>query len=271
MALSINTNISALNSTRKLMNSTNALSKTFERLASGLRVNGAKDDAAGLAIATRMTAQVRGMNMAIRNTNDGISMMQVAEGALDETTNALQRVRELGIQARNGTLTDNDRASLQLEVTELISEINRIATSTKFNGEVMLANGMTKVFQVGADSGNTLTVTFDDADTTDLGVNATTVATSAGASAAIVSVDAALDSVSDIRAKLGAYQNRFESTIANLSNISENTSAARSRIMDADIATETANLTRNSIMQQAGTSILAQANQQPQIALRLLG
>ena len=287
MALSINTNIAALNSTRHLMKSTSALGKTFERLSSGLRVNSAKDDAAGLSISTRMTAQLRGMNMAIRNTNDAVSLVQVAEGALGETTNSLQRMRELAVQASNSTMTTTDRDDLQKEVIQLMSEIERIADSTKFNGQLLLDGNFTsEVFQVGANAGETLNVTIATAQTNQLGLSTGTAgaALSIGAGAgavtgtgagyigsAIGKIDNALDSVSDIRAELGAYQNRFESLIANLSNVSENTTAARSRVMDADIAQETANLTRSAIMQQAGTSILAQANQQPQIALQLLG
>jgi flagellin len=287
MALSINTNIASLNANRHLMRSTTDLGRTFERLASGLRVNGARDDAAGLSISTRMTAQIRGMNMAIRNTNDAISLVQVAEGALNETSNSLQRMRELAIQASNSSMNGTDRDDLQKEVTQLMEEIQRIGSATQFNNQnVIDGTFATKGFQVGANVGQTLTVTIGDADAAALGLStgAANLAMSIGAGAgaitgtgagyigsAIGKIDNALDSVSDIRSTLGAYQNRFESLIANLSNISENTTAARSRIMDADIAQETSNLTRSAIMQQAGTSILAQANQQPQIALQLLG
>ena len=282
MALSIVTNMASLNSSRNLMKSTSNLSTTFERLSSGMRINGAKDDAAGLSIATRMTAQVRGMNMAIRNTNDAISLMQVAEGALVETQNAMQRMRELAVQSNNATMTGVDRDALQLEINQLMSEIGRIASSTAFNGQnVVNGSFFQRDFQVGADAGQTLQVTIGSADIKAIGLStgAGAAGMSIGSNAAntgnidnaITKLDAALDSVSDIRANLGAYQNRFESLIANLSNVSENTVGARSRIQDADIAQETANLTKNSIMQQAGTSILAQANQQPQIALMLLG
>jgi flagellin len=272
MALSINTNMASLNATRHLTKSTKSLSTTFERLSSGMRINSAKDDAAGLSISTRMTAQIRGMNMAIRNTNDAISLVQVAESALDETTNALQRMRELAIQANNATMTTTDKADIQKEVIQLLSEVERIADSTKFNGQNVI-NGTfaTKRFQVGADMGDTLVVSIGDAQQVALGINALQVSGTGSASAAISKLDTAINSVTDMRASLGAYQNRFESLIANLSNISENTSSARSRIQDADIAQETANLTKNAIMQQAGTAILAQANQQPQIALQLLG
>ena len=285
MALAINTNVASLNATRHLLNSTKSLGTTFERLSSGLRLNGAKDDAAGLSISTRMTSQIRGLNMAVRNTNDAISLVQVAEGALDETTNALQRMRELAVQAKNDTMTGGDRDDLQLEVEQLMAEIQRISTTTEFNdGKVVDGTFATKNFQVGAEKDQTIQVTIGSAGVTALGlsggVNTMSIGSNAGSKvgnaagyigSAIAQIDNALDSVSDIRSQLGAYQNRFESVIANLSNVSENTSAARSRIMDADIATETANLTKNAIMQQAGTAILAQANQQPQIALQLLG
>jgi len=281
MALSIVTNISSLNSTRHLMKSTGNLTRTFERLSSGMRINGAKDDAAGLSIATRMTAQVRGMNMAIRNTNDAVSLVQVAEGALVETQNSMQRMRELAIQANTATMTDTDKNALQLEVTALMSEIQRISSTTEFNGQAVVDGTFkAKNFQVGADVGQTLQVTIGSADVQAIGLSGggtfMSIGSGAGATGtmidqAITRIDAALDSVSDLRANLGAYQNRFESLIANLSNVSENTVAARSRIEDADIAKETASLTKNAIMQQAGTAILAQANQQPQIALQLLG
>ncbi|GAB0058797.1 Flagellin [Candidatus Magnetaquicoccaceae bacterium FCR-1] len=279
MSLSINTNLASLNAQRKLTGTTNVLSTTFQRLSSGLRINSAKDDAAGLTIATRMTAQIRGINQAMRNANDGISMMQVAEGALDETSNALQRIRELSVQAANDTLVGADRLAIQDEINQLLNEIDRIAVHTEFNNQVLLSGGWetAKVFQVGAEAGQMISMTVDRTTTTSLlsmtavgAAGAINVSTQASANATIARIDRALDSVSDIRANLGAFQNRFEAVIANLGNVSENTSASRSRIMDADIAAESANLTRNSILQQAGTAILAQANQQPQIALQLL-
>ncbi|MBF0341495.1 MAG: flagellin FliC [Magnetococcales bacterium] len=276
MSISINTNIAALNAQRKLDGTTKALSTTYQRLSSGLRINSAKDDSAGLTIATRMNAQIRGLNQAARNANDAISMSQVAEGALDETTNALQRIRELSVQAANDTLVANDRMAIQKEINQLMSEIDRISTHTQFNNQVLLSGAWetAKVFQVGANAGQTITMTVDRTTTASLlsagATGAINVSTQGSANATIARIDRALDSVSDIRANLGAFQNRFEAVINNLSNVSENTSASRSRIMDADIAAESANLTRNSILQQAGTAILAQANQQPQIALQLL-
>ncbi|MBF0455032.1 MAG: flagellin FliC [Magnetococcales bacterium] len=275
MPLYINTNIASLNAQRNLLNSSNELGKTFARLSSGLRVNSAKDDAAGLSISTRMTSQIKGLNMAIRNANDGVSMAQVAEGALSETTNALQRMRELAVQAANGALTASDRADLQQEVTQLISEVQRISTQTEFNTMPMLNGSFTGMrIQVGAESGQTISFAIDPMSTSALGITNVSIGSNAGplgAASAISTLDAALSSVSDLRATLGAVQNRFEAVIANLSNVVENMSAARSRILDADIAEETAALTRNAILQQAGTAVLAQANQQPQLALQLLG
>ena len=281
MALFINTNVASINSQRNLLRSTNDLGTTFARLASGLRINSARDDAAGLSISTRMTAQIKGLNMAIRNANDGISMSQVAEGALDESTNALQRIRELAVQSANDTMTGSDRDDLQLEVSQLVSEIQRIATQTEFNTRAVLNgsfNGATQqmTIQVGAKSGQTIAFSIGGASVGALGVSLGNFSIGAGAGQAgamnaITVIDSAIESISDIRANLGAVQNRFESVISNLSNVVENMSAARSRIMDADIAAETATLTRNAILQQAGTAVLAQANQQPQLALQLLG
>ncbi len=279
MALVINTNIGSLNAQRNLANSQSALGKSMQRLASGLRINSAKDDAAGLAISDRMTSQIRGLNQAVRNANDGISLAQTAEGALQEVTNILQRMRELGVQSANGTNTADDRNSLDAEFTQLKSEISRIATSTKFNGQTLLdstyaVTGMK--FQVGADANQQISVKIGAATLATLGINGAsaglnaTVSTAAKAQTAITTIDAAIKKVDTTRGDLGAVQNRFESTIANLSNISENLSAARSRILDADIAMETSAMTKNNILQQAGVSILAQANQTPQLALSLL-
>ena len=275
MPLYINTNVASLNAQRNLMKSSNDLSTTFARLSSGLRVNSAKDDAAGLSISTRMTSQIKGLNMSIRNANDGVSMAQVAEGALAETTNALQRIRELSVQAANGTLVDDDRKDLDEEVQQLLLEVQRISTQTEFNTNAMLDGTFTAMkIQVGAFSGQNISFSIAGMTNSDLGLGTATTATVSTQSKAEVlldMLDTALGSVSDLRATLGAVQNRFEAVIANLSNVVENMSAARSRIMDADIAQETANLTRSAILQQAGTAVLAQANQQPQLALQLLG
>ncbi|HIJ84672.1 MAG: flagellin domain protein [Magnetococcales bacterium] len=285
MALAVNTNMASINAQRHLLSSTGALGKTFERLSSGLRINRAADDAAGMSISTRMTSQVRGTNQAIRNANDAISVVQVADGALEETINALQRIRELAVQGANDTLIAGDREDLQREINQLVNEVQRIATQTEFNNQKVINGSFSaKKFQVGPDGGQTIMLSITKASVGALGVSTNNVkiySTPGGvmtdarmqllANSLISRVDSALDSVSDIRSKLGAYQNRFDAVIANLSSIVENTEAARSRILDADIAYETANLTKNAILQQAGTAILAQANQQPQIALQLLG
>ncbi|NOQ50670.1 MAG: flagellin FliC [Desulfuromonadaceae bacterium] len=272
MALTINTNIGSLNAQRNLGTSQSALNKSMQRLSSGLRINSAKDDAAGLGISNRMTSQIRGLNQAVRNANDGISLAQTAEGALQESTNILQRMRELAIQSANDTNSAGDRTSLNSEVSQLVAELDRIAGDTTFNGRGLL-NGSTAaaLFHVGAEAGQTISITITSANATALGVNTVTVATQSGANSAIGLVDSAITAIDAIRGQLGAVQNRFESTIANLTNVSENLSAARSRILDADIAQETSNMTKYSILQQAGVSILAQANQQPQLALSLLG
>jgi flagellin len=278
MALYVNTNVASLNSQRTLARSTHALAGTFERLSSGSRINSAKDDAAGMAISTRMTAHILGLNQAVRNANDGISLVQVAEGALDETTNALQRIRELAVQSANATYNDGDRAFMQKEVSQLMSEIDRIAQSTQFNRQNLLTGEYTdKYFQIGAMSGQVIRVSIGAAslegllDAAAIAFVDSLIGTSVYAASALKYIDSALDRIADLRSNLGAMQNRFEAVVSNLSNVSENTSASRSRILDADIAKETAELTRSSIMQQAGAAMLAQANQQPQIALQLLG
>ncbi len=271
MALTINTNVASLNAQRNLGSSASALNKSMQRLSSGLRINSAKDDAAGLGISDRMTAQIRGLNQAVRNANDGISLAQTAEGALQESTNILQRMRELAVQSANDSNSADDRNSLQAEVTQLVEELDRISANTTFNGRGLL-NGSTAgaLFQVGANSGQTISITISGADAATLVVDAVTVSTQAGAAGAITSVDSAILAIDTMRGSLGAVQNRFESTIANLSNVSENLSSARSRILDADIAQETSTMTKNNILQQAGVSILAQANQAPNLALSLL-
>ena len=267
----VNSNISALNTQRNLNRSQGDLATSLQRLSSGLRINSAKDDAAGLAISDRMTAQIRGLNQAVRNANDGISVAQVAEGALGEVTNALQRIRELAVQSANDTNSADDRTSLQAEVTQLVAEIDRIAGQTKFNGKALLDGTFTAaVFQIGAYAGESISVSIADSDATALGVATVTVATQAGADATITSIDAALVLVDGQRGDLGAVQNRFESIIASGQVTAENVSAARSRILDADFAAETANLSRAQILQQAGTAMLAQANQQAQNVLSLL-
>jgi flagellin len=272
MAITINTNVASLNAQRNLGNSQSSLNTSMERLSSGLRINSASDDAAGLGISDRMTSQIRGLNQAVRNANDGISLAQTAEGALQESTNILQRMRELSVQSANDTNSSEDRASLDAEINQLVEELDRIADTTTFNGRGLL-NGSTAnaVFHVGAYAGESISMTITSAGAAALGVDAVTVTTQSGANQAISTIDAAIQDIDTIRGDLGAVQNRFESTIANLSNVSENVSAARSRILDADIAEETSNMTTQNILQQAGVSVLAQANQSPQLALSLLG
>jgi flagellin len=271
MALSINTNVMSLTAQRNLSSTQTGLATAMERLSSGLRVNSAKDDAAGLAIASRMDAQTRGMNVAIRNAGDGISLAQTAEGGLNEITNMLQRMRELAVQGANATNGASDLANLDAEYQALGEEIDRQITTTQFNGISVLASATTQVFQVGANEGETIDVT-----TTDLSAAAGDIALAiagdltADAAAAITLVDDALDDVTTNRATYGAVQNRFQSVINNLQVASENQAAARGRIMDADFAAETANMTRFQILQQAGTAMVAQANVAPQSVLTLL-
>ncbi|UUX94867.1 flagellin domain-containing protein [Aquabacterium sp. J223] len=280
MATTINTNISSLNAQRNLAMSQNSLSTSMQRLSSGLRVNSSKDDAAGLAIAERMNAQVRGMNVAIRNANDGISMAQTAEGALSKVGDSLQRMRELAVQARNASNSDADKDSLNKEFAQLQSEISRVIGGTSFNGKKIIgADGTDMTFQVGANTStdDTITVTGENlssnADISAAIASSLVIDSSADFSAigsAIDSIDSAIDSVNNQRATYGATQSRFEAIISSLQQGVENQSAARGRIMDADFAQETANLSRAQILQQAGTAMVAQANQLPQQVLSLL-
>lgn len=267
MAAVINTNMASLNTQRNLNTSQSALNTSIQRLSSGLRVNSAKDDAAGLAVATRMDAQIRGMNVAIRNSNDAISFAQTAEGALGKVTDAMQRMRELSVQSANGSLSDDDRTNLTAEYTELNAEITRLA-GTEFNGTAVFGATAT-VFQVGA--GTTANDTISVAAlAAPAAIGVADISTAANASLAIDAIDTALDTINTSRATLGAVQNRFESVISSLQVNVENASAAKSRIMDADFASETANLTRGQILQQAGTAMLAQANSLPNNVLSLL-
>jgi len=274
--LTINTNLQSLNAQRNLNGSQVSLSVSMQRLSSGLRINSAKDDAAGLAIATRMTSQINGLNQAVRNANDGISMAQTTESALGEVTNNLQRIRELAVESANGTYSTADRAALDVEVQQRLAEIDRIASKTTFNGQNVLDGSLGTVdFQVGANVGDTVSVDFStiDATTATLGVNGISVtgADATNANAAITAVDTALTSVNTARSTLGAVQNRFQSTVANLQSISESTASSRSQIQDADFAAETAAMSRAQILQQAGVSVLSQANAMPQSVLKLLG
>jgi len=274
----INSNISALNAWKNLSATDVNLGRSLARLSSGLRITKAADDAAGLAISEKMRGQIRGLNMARRNAQDGISLIQTAEGALNETHNILQRMRELAVQAASDTLTDGDRGQLQAEVTQLISEIDGIAGRTEFNTLDLLvgvtgppAGPFTATLQIGANTTQTLAITINDMRATALGVNAVTVANRPGAEATLTAVDTAINTVSTQRANLGAFQNRLESTIANLASAAENITAAESRIRDADMALEMATFTRHQILLQSGTAMLAQANMKPQAVLQLLG
>lgn len=274
MSLYVNTNVSALNAQRQLFDVGSKLSTSFERLSSGFRINSAADDAAGLQISDRLTSQVQGLNQAVRNANDAISLTQTSEGALSEVTTSLQRIRQLAVQSQNGVNSDSDRAALQKEVSALKTEITRISSDTQFGGVELLTGSFSAKFLVGADAGQTIDVTLKNSggfSAGGLGVDSVNISTETGASTALTNIDAAISTIGSARADLGALQNRFQSTIRNLSSISENLSSARSRIRDTDFATETAELTRNQIIQQASVSVLSQANQRPQTALSLLG
>jgi len=273
MSLFVNTNVSSLNATRQLFTSNNNLSTAFERLSSGFRINGAKDDAAGLQISNRLTTQILGLDQAVRNANDGISLAQTIEGALSETTSALQRIRVLAVQSQNGINGSSDRVALQKEVTALKNEMSRIASTSQFGGVNVLDGTFSSAFLVGANAGQTISVNAERVGgfgASGLLVADATVLSPGEASATMTAVTEAISIIDAQRADLGAIQNRFQSTIRNLSNISENVSAARSRIRDTDFAVETANLTRWQIIQQASVTVLGQANQRPQAALQLL-
>ncbi|MBM3991428.1 MAG: flagellin FliC [Planctomycetes bacterium] len=271
MGLRVNTNIASMNAQRNLGSVSTRLMGNFKRLSSGLRISTASDDAAGLGISERMRSQIRSYGAAQRNAQDGISLVQTAEGALNEVNSILNRMRELSIQAANGTLSNADRATLDTEYQELINEIDRISTTSTFNG-VQLIDGTTTSLdlQAGINSSEVITVSLQDATATALGLSGLTVGTPSGASAALAVIDAAVDLVTTARGALGSAQNRLQSAISSIANASENLAAAESRIRDVDIATETADLTRNTIMQQAAVAMLAQANVQPQLALSLL-
>ena len=322
MALYVNTNVSSLNAQRQLSRSGGELDTSFQRLSSGLRINGAKDDAAGLQISNRLTGQINGLNQGIRNANDGISLSQTAEGAMDEITGMFQRIRTLAQQASNGSNTDEDRLALQEEIRQLSSEVNRVAEDTTFGGQNLLDGSYKANFQVGADAVQTIEFSMKTVGTSANGANslsnnggftmsgiagiasavsgknmstlaagisnvgttlteatvgftnmaATVISVSSQANAqqVLAAMDTMIAVVDKKRAELGAVQNRFQSSIRNQSNISENLTAARSRIRDTDFAAETAALTKNQILQQASNSILSQANQRPQVALSLL-
>jgi len=282
MAMTINTNVNSLNAQRNAIATQNSLATSMQRLSSGLRVNSAKDDAAGLAIADRMNTQVRGMNVAIRNANDGISLAQVAEGGLSVMSDLMQRMRELAVQAVNSTNTSGDIAALNQEFTQLRAEVNRTMSAVQFNQTELFTSTANFDFQVGANSGQIITIQGSAMNinastggmsgvTQTAGLASGLVTTANSANAAVLSaLDTAMTALNSTRATLGAVQSRFENTINFLRTAVENQSAARGRIMDADFAAETANLSRAQILQQAGTAMIAQANQIPQGVLRLL-
>ncbi|WP_216842644.1 flagellin [Arthrobacter sp. NEB 688] len=275
MGLQVNTNVAALNAYRHLNSTQSSMNTSLERLSSGLRINRAADDAAGLAISEKLRAQTNGLSQATSNAQDAISLVQTAEGALNETHSILQRMRQLAVQSGNDTNTADDRTAIQSEVTALNDELDRIASTTQFNGQNLLdgtgGTAGTFTFQIGANSGQTVDVAFAQADTTTLGTDALDVSTSAGAATALTAIDAAIKTVSGNRADLGAVQNRLQHTINSLSVASENAAAAESRIRDTDMAKEMSSFSRSQILSQAGVSMLAQANSAPQSVLKLLG
>lgn len=267
----INHNISALNTYRQLSFNNTQAAKNLEKLSSGYRINRAGDDAAGLAISEKMRGQIRGLEMAQKNAQDGISLIQTAEGALTETHAILQRMRELAVQAANDTNVSADRTAIQEEINALVSEINRIAQNTEFNTQKLLDGTFTnKTFHIGANSGQGITISIDSMKAADLGVDALKVSNNSDANSAITSINTAIETVSTQRSKLGAIQNRLEHTINNLGATSENLTAAESRIRDVDMAKEMMEFTKNNILSQAAQAMLAQANQVPQGVLQLL-
>lgn len=273
MGLRVNTNVASMNAQRNLFNSSEGLARNYSRLSSGLRIAVAADDAAGLGISERMRSDIRSYAVASRNAQDGISLVQTAEGSLNEVSDILGRMRELSMQSANGTLSNEDRTTLDGEFQQLVDEIDRIAETTRFNG-VDLLNGTNASIpiQVGIDgtASDVINLTPADVSSSVLAV-AGDISTIGTSRAMLGLIDTAVDAVNEARGALGAQQNRLDSTLRSLANVRENTSAAESRIRDVDVALETADMTRNSILQQASTSILTQANQQPQLALSLLG
>ena len=266
----INHNMSAINAQRQLYITSTAQAKASEKLSSGLRINRAGDDAAGLAISEKMRAQVRGLNQASRNAQDGISLIQTAEGAMDEQHSMLQRMRELAVQASNETYTASDRKNAQLEVTQLSKEITAITQKTEFNTNKLLASGNVFSFQVGANKGQTISVSMKAMDASTLGVNNVAISTVAASQTSLDAIDKAINTVSQQRAVFGAVQNRLEHTILNVENSSENLQSAESRIRDTDMAKEMMEFTRTNVLSQATQAMLAQANQKPNQVLSLL-
>jgi flagellin len=275
MGLVINTNIASINAQRNMSRTESELSTSLSRLSSGMRITAAKDDAAGLAISERLKAQIRGLGQDERNAQDGISLVQTAEGALNEVSGALIRMRELAVQAATGTLGSEERGYLNNEFNALMTEIDRIANVTEFNGKYLL-NGAASTgidFQVGLTSGSNdrITASIQAVNASGMKINDETISTQTGARSSLSAIDDAIKSVSGTRGGLGATQNRLSITVNNLATQRENISAANSRIRDVDVATETVNMTRSQILMQAGVAVLAQANQLPQMALSLIG
>jgi flagellin len=270
MSLRIQSNVEAFNAHRHLVSSSDAMAKSMERLSSGYRINRAADDAAGLAISEKLTAQVGGLDQAQRNAQDAVSLVQTAEGAMNEVHSMLQRVRDLAVQFNNGTLSTSDKAAITAEVSQLCAEIDRIGSQTKFNNIALLSGGGAITFQVGAADGETISVnaaTLFGGSTADID---SAIFNFSGSTVTLASIDAAIDNVSATRSTFGSVQNRLEHTLNNLASYEENLQASESRIKDVDMASEMVNFTKNQILQQAGTSMLAQANQAPQGVLSLL-
>jgi flagellin len=266
----INTNVSALSAQNALRTNARSMSTNMEQLSTGSRINSAKDDAAGLAIGQSMTSQVRGLNMAVRNINDGVNMMQTAEGAMIEQSNMLQRMRELAVQSANGTVSTTQRSYLNTEFQALTSQIGNIASQTTWNGTSLMSATTTFSFQAGASSGQTISVVVTEMSTSSLGISSASISSASVAASAIATLDTALNSINSQRATIGAGINQMTYAADNMSNISANVTASRSTIMDTDYATASTNLAKNQIIQQAATAMLAQANQQPQSVLSLL-
>jgi len=271
MGLRVNSNLLSFNAQKNLQNVTDRLGGNFARLSSGLRITSAADDAAGLGISERMRADIRSYGQAARNAQDGISMVQTAEGAMNEIGNNLSRLRELAVQASNETLSADDRTAIGEEFSELLSEIDRIAGDVEFNGTNLLSANATLSIQVGIDASDTdIDIAFSGVDTTDLSISTISVSSTSNAGSALTAIDAAVNTLNNSRAELGGSQNRLQSAFRSITNTRENLIASESRIRDVDVAAESADLSRNSILQQAATSVLAQANANPQLALSLL-
>lgn len=270
IAMIINHNIPAINAYRNLTNMDGHINKSLEKLSSGLRINRAGDDAAGLAISEKMRAQINGLNMATKNSQDAISLIQTAEGALGETHSILQRMRELSVQAASDTNTADDRTQLQQEIDQLISEVDRIGDTTQFNGMNLLTGSANLTFHVGPNTSQVVSLAISSMKASSLGVSGLAVTSQASSNTSIESLDTAIDSVSSLRSKLGAVQNRLEHTTNNLRTSSENLQAAESRIRDVDMAQEMVSYSKSTIIAQAGTAMLAQANVKPQMMLQLL-